>query len=339
MTRKLAALAALVAALAACAGDREERTEPLRVGIVFDIGGRGDGGFNDDAAAGAQRAVREGGVTVEYAEAQRGDGGDPMARFAGKGMDLVIAVGFLASHDATLVARRFPNVGFAVIDYALPSDADGRAMLPPPNLAGLNFREEEGAYLVGALAALTSRSGTVGFVGGMTSPLIAKFEAGYAAGVRRACARCEVLAAYAGRTPDAFRAPDTGYRLARAQYAAGADVVFHASGETGAGVFRAARETGRLAIGVDVDQSSQAPGLVLSSMVKRMDVAVHDVIREAKAGRFRGGIRSYGLGENGIGYVWDDRSAALSPPGARARVETLRAAVTAGLIEVPSALR
>ena len=151
--------------------------------------------------------------------------------------------------------------------------------------------------------------------------------------------KCRVLARYAGDTPDAFRAPEIGYALAREQYRQGADVVFHASGGTGAGVFRAARETGQRAIGVDVDQWREAPGLVLTSMVKRIDVAVYDVMRRTRRGEFTAGVQTYGLEENGIGWVDDAHNATLVPADTRARVETLRAAVVAQLIEVPSIVR
>ena len=340
--RALAALALALlgpALVAGCNARRDAARGQLRVGLVFDVGGRGDGGFNDEAAAGAARAERETGARVAYADAVDGDQSQAMRRFAQQGTDLVVAVGFLASRDATLLAREFPGTKFAVIDYALPSDSTGRAMLPTPNLSGIVFREHEGAFVVGALAGLASRSGTVGFVGGMRSPLIEKFEAGYAAGIHRTCPACRVLVRYAGSTPAAFNAPAIGHALARAEYGEGADVVFHASGATGAGVFQAARETGKRAIGVDVDQWREAPGQVLTSMVKRLDVAVADVIGRAAKGELQGGMQSYGLEENGIGWVLDAHNRALVPDSARDRVETLRAAVVAGLIEVPTIVR
>lgn len=310
---------------------------PVRVGVLFDIGGRGDGGFNDGAVTGAERAIAAGGVDVEYAEA-----GDATARvailrtMAERRPDAIIAIGFLASHDATIVAREFPDVHFTVIDYAVPLDAAGRAVQPPPNLAGVTFREEEGAYLVGAIAALTSRSRTVGFVGGMDSPMIHRFEAGFAAGVHRVCERCVVLSRFVGSTPAAFNDPAAGRRVAHDLFGAGADVVFHAAGATGLGVIAAARETGRYAIGVDVDQWEAAPGRVLTSMVKRIDVAVAEAIAQERRGAFRAGMTSLGLAEGGVGYVFDANNARLLPAGAREHAETLRAAVVAGLLSVPT---
>jgi basic membrane protein A and related proteins len=331
----------LLLLVAACGGGSAARTattRPVKVGLVFDVGGRGDGSFNDQAAAGAERAARTGGVTVEYADAHNdAERSAGLRRFAAEGVDLVIGVGFLASQDATELARRYPGVRFAVVDYSLPVDSAGRAMVPPPNLAALTFREEEGSYLVGALAALASRTHAVGFVGGMRSPLITKFEAGYEAGVRRVCADCRVLSEYVGDTPEAFRDAPRARTLAASEYAAGADVVFHAAGQSGTGVFAAATDAGRLVIGVDVDQHAAAPGRVLTSMVKRLDVAVADVIDQVHAGEFHGGMHSYGLAEGGVAYVADATTAAHVNGAARDRVETLRAGIVAGLVRVPTA--
>lgn len=324
--------------LASCSGKaRVDDHRVARVGVVFDIGGRGDHGFNDGAAAGADRAAAEGKARLEFANG--GDGGkrlEALRRLAASGTELIVAVGFLSSKDATIVAREFPAVHFAVIDYSLPTDDNGRAMDPPSNLAGLNFREEEGSYLVGAMAALTSRTHTLGFVGGMRSPLITKFEVGYAAGIRRVCPSCTLLIQYAGNTPAGFRDPVAGRALALGEYARGADVVFHAAGETGNGVLDAATQTRQLVIGVDVDQADAAPGRVLTSMIKRIDVAVADVIGRESAGTFRPGVISYGVAEGGIGYVYDARNAPLISAEVRTKVETLRAAIAAGMLTPPA---
>jgi basic membrane lipoprotein Med (substrate-binding protein (PBP1-ABC) superfamily) len=215
-------------------------------------------------------------------------------------------------------------------------DKAGRPIPPPRNLAALRFREEEGSYLVGALAALVGHSKTVGFVGGMDSPIIQKFEVGYEAGVHRVCPDCTVLAQYAGVTPEAFRNPGKGKEIALAQYQRGANVIFHASGSTGLGVLEAARQTNKLAIGVDADQYSEAPGYVLTSMVKGVDNAVYDTIRRVKDGRFTGGIHEYGLAEQGVGYVYDRNNATLIPPDVHAKLEALRRDIVAGRIVVPS---
>ena len=339
--------------IAACAGDdvgndtasdtaSDATTRPatrsmggkrFRVGIVFDNGGRGDRGFNDGAAAGAALAARSDEVEVIYADASDAGGRDTtLRRFAEQKLDLVMSIGFLSSGSATAIAAKHPRVRFAVMDYAIPTDAQGRAVLPPANLTAVTFREEEGAYLVGAVAGLTTRTRTVGFVGGMTSPMIGRFEAGFEAGVRRVCPTCQVIASYAGDTPAAFRDPAAGRRLALAAYAADADIVFQAAGETGVGVFQAAEERRRRVIGVDVDQSSLAPGLVVTSMLKRMDVAVADVIRSAQAGTLNGGFRSYGLAEDGVGFV----DGAGLTGATRERVGVLRDALVADLLTVPT---
>lgn len=337
MRKGMALLAAALAMpLAGCLGEAAAEREVLDVALVFDIGGRGDKGFNDGAAAGADRAVKELGVRVTFVEPssdQERSGG--LRRAAEQGADLVVGVGFLASAEISELAKQFPNTRFAGIDFSLQTDSLGRAELPPPNLTGIRFREEEGCFVVGAIAGARSRTGRVGFVGGMRSPQIAKFQAGYAAGVRAACPRCTVLVDWAGDTPAAFGDPATGYRLAAAQYDGGADIVFHAAGGTGQGVLNAARDKGALAIGVDVDQYDDAPGHVLTSMTKEIDVAVFDAIRRADAGTLQGGLISLGLEEGGVGYVYDARNQGMIPAEVRGQAETLRLAVIAGLVRVP----
>jgi basic membrane protein A len=181
-----------------------------------------------------------------------------------------------------------------------------------------------------------SKSGTVGFIGGMDIPLIHKFEAGYKAGVAAACARCRVLVGYAGVTSDAFKNPAKGKELALSQAAAGADVLFHASGSTGLGMFEAARERGLWGIGVDADQYAEAPGHVLTSMTKQVDVAVFETVRAVRDHHFAGGVKQFGLREGGVDYVFDDHNRALIPAPVRAQVEALRARIIAGEIQVPS---
>jgi basic membrane protein A len=311
----------------------------VKVGIVFDVGGRGDKSFNDGAYIGGERAEHELGATVRFVEP--GDGSDREAGLrllASQGMDLVVGVGFIFSDDLTQLAREYPNTRFAGIDYSVGADSAGNPIPPPPNLAAMKFREEEGSFLVGALAALVSRTGKVGFVGGMNFPLIHKFEAGYRAGVARVCPRCTVVSQYAGVTPEAFRNPGRGKELALSQYQQGVDIIYHAAGSTGLGVFEAARQTGKLAIGVDADQYEEAPGHILTSMVKGVDVAVYDATRWVKDGRFRGGIYELGLAQNGVGYVYDEHNRALIPDAVRARVEQLRQDIIAGRITVPATL-
>jgi basic membrane protein A len=337
LTRLFLALILLNAALLFIPG----RTDPrrgtdgkatLRVGLVFDVGGRGDKSFNDLAYEGVREAEERLGITAELVEP--GDGADresALRMLAAQGMDLVFGVGFIFTDDLNRVAPAFPRTLFAGVDYALHSEVP-----MPPNLVALKFREEEGAFLVGALAALTSRTGRVGFVGGMDMPLIHKFEAGYRAGVREVCPSCRVLVGYAGVTSQAFKDPGKGKELALAQYDAGADVIFHASGATGLGVFEAARLRQKLAIGVDADQWSEAPGRVLSSMVKLVNTAVYETIALLESGRFTPGVRVFGLKEKGVDYVYNEQNRPLIPQAVRARVEALRQEIIAGRIRVPT---
>ena len=337
---------ALLAGVGACdrGGERAsvgpEKRE-LRVAVVFDIGGKDDNGFNRGAADGARRAAAEGGIALRLVDTDPDASREAVIEELARTSDLVVGIGFLLSDPLTRAAAKHPEVRFASMDYVIPVDARGRAILPPNNLAAVVFREEEGAYLVGAAAGLATRSRVVGFVGGMSSPMIRRFEAGYEAGVRRTCGGCRMVSGYAGTTPAAFNDPAKGYALAAAHYAAGADVVFHAAGATGDGVFRAAREGGagtarRLVVGVDVDQQALAPGRTLTSMLKRMDVAVHDVMRRAREGRLEGGLQAYGLAEQGVGYVRDTRNAAWIDDAMARRLDVLRAGIVAGLIVVPT---
>lgn len=300
-----------------------------RVGLVFDVGGRGDKSFNDAAYAGLSRARSELGAAVEYVEPMDADDRVSALRlFAARRFDLVIGVGYMFSRDVDEVARDHPGVRFACVDYAPPESGP-----VPSNVVGLGFREEEGTFLVGAAAALTSRTGRVGFVGGMDIPLIRKFERGYRAGVTAVCPTCTVSAAYAGSTPNAFRDPAKGEALATAQYAQGVDVIFHASGTTGHGVFVAAHRLRRLAIGVDADQYDEMPDAVLTSMIKRVDVAVFDTIHDVAAGRFvRGanGIRVFGVADHGIDWVSRGPHARHLRPAVVERVEALRSEIASG---------
>lgn len=309
----------------------------LDVGIVFDLGGRGDKSFNDGAYVGAMRAAEKLGARVRFVEPGEGSDREAGLRLlAAEGMDLVIGVGFIFTDDLTELAKEYPNVAFAGVDYAVSIGKDGQPIPPPANMAALKFREEQGSFLVGAMAALVGKSKKVGFVGGMDSPLIHKFEAGYRAGVKAVCPDCEVIAQYAGVTPEAFRNPGRGKELALSQYQQGVNVIYHASGSTGLGVFEAARTLDKYGIGVDADQYKEAPGHVLTSMVKRVDNAVFDVITRVKDKSFKGGIYNFGLAEDGVGYVYDANNKALIPDAVRARLEALKADIVAGRISVPS---
>jgi len=329
----VAVLAALPAACARKGGHTPdaEAGKPV-IGLVFDVGGRGDKSFNDQAYAGLERARNELGIVFRTLET--GEGSDreaAMRQLAAGDAQLVFGVGFLFSDDIHKLAVEFPEKKFACIDYTVnPGDT------LPPNLVALKFKEEEGSYLVGALSGLLTKTGKLGFVGGMQIPLIKKFEAGYVAGVRAVSPRAQVIVKYAGTTGTAFKDPTKGKELALAEYNQGADIIYHASGSTGLGVFEAARERDKLAIGVDSDQNDEAPGHILTSMVKRVDVAVFDTIRETLQGRWSGGVKVFGLAEDGVSWVYDQRNRALIPDRVKATVDSLRAEIVAGRIVAPS---
>jgi basic membrane protein A len=332
------ALLALVFAAAGCGSSGEAPKKPVEVGLVFDIGGRGDRSFNDAAYRGLERAQKELGVTTEYVEpTESGDHETALRRLSEKGVPLVFGIGFAFTDPMNGIAKDFPGQKYACVDYTVNP---GKSI--PPNVSAIRFREEEGCFLVGAIAALTSKTKKVGFVGGMDIPLIQKFRAGYEAGVKAAVPDCEVLVAFAGLTPQAFKDPVKGKELARSQFGAGADVIFHASGSTGIGVFDAAKEHNRSAgkverfvIGVDSDQWEEG-GHVLTSMVKAVDLTVFESIRAWKSGSFAAGERVFGLRENGVGYVRDDRNRALIPDDVHARVEAWRREIVEGKRTVPA---
>lgn len=309
----------------------------MDVGIVFDVGGRGDKSFNDGAYLGGVRAVRDLGARVRYVEPGEGSDRESGLRLlAAEGMDLVIGVGFIFSDDIKVLAKEYPNVKFADVDYAVPTDSTGAPLPMPDNLVALKFREEQGSFVVGALAALVGKSKKVGFIGGMDIALIHKFEAGYRAGVKYVCADCEVIAQYAGVTPEAFRNPGRGKELALSQYGQGVNIIFQAAGSTGLGVFEAARSANKLAIGVDADQYAEAPGHILTSMVKGIDESVFQAVKAVKENTFKGGVQQFGLAEKGVGYVYDQNNKALIPDSIRTRLQQIEVEIIAGRIKVPS---
>ena len=323
---------ALLVAIGALAfPSREKPGSGLRVGMVFDVGGKNDKSFNESAWRGLIRAEAELGVRASLREPSGGADRATMLRaLAAEGNDLVIGVGFIFGPDLERIAPQFPNVKFAGIDYT-PSEGVGTI----PNLVGLRFREHEGSFVVGAIAGLLTRTKVVGFVGGMKIPLIKKFEAGYVAGVQYVCPACQVKVAYAGTEPKAFADPPLGDELAAAQYSECADIIFHAAGKTGDGVFAAAKRDGARAIGVDSDQFTSAPCCIVTSMIKRVDVAVVDVIKDLIAGQFHPGARELGLAEHGVGFISDERNRTLLPIEVVQRAQRIGDDIVAGKIAVP----
>jgi basic membrane protein A len=289
----------------------------VSVGLVFDIGGRGDQSFNDSAAAGVERAADELGIT--FTEASPNDDGSNRAellQLAADTNDVVLAIGFLFEGDAAAVGIENPDVSFGVVDTPM---LDFNVDPPVPyadNIAGLVFSEEQGSFLVGAAAALKSATGTIGFIGGVSGVggLIEKFEAGYRAGAMAVNPDIEILSEYITAAPDfdGFNAPDRAREIALAMYDGGADIVYHAAGGSGAGLFEAAAEASDIsgskvwAIGVDSDQYNTADpavrDFILTSMLKRVDVAVFEAIAAHIDGSFTAGPTAYDLTVDGVGY-------------------------------------
>ncbi|HZV01233.1 MAG TPA: BMP family ABC transporter substrate-binding protein [Planctomycetota bacterium] len=323
--RKLTAVALATTLGIAMAGDKK------KVGLVFDVGGLGDKSFNDAANRGLEKAKKDLSVDAEYKEPGEGNAREgEMRRFAAKKFDLVFGIGFLFTDDITNLAEKFPKVHFACVDYTVTEKKI------PDNLVALRFKEHEGSFLVGALAALLSKSGKIGFVGGMNIPLIHKFEAGYKAGAKHVNEKVEVIASYAGNNGEAFKNPTKGKELALAQLDRGVDIIFHASGSTGLGVFEACKERKAKAIGVDSDQyDEKMPDTILTSMVKHVEVAVFETIKAETEGKFKGGVKELGLAEEGVGYVYDDHNKKMIPDEIRTKVEALKKEIVDGKIKVP----
>lgn len=298
--------------------------QALKVGIVFDSGGRGDKSFNDSAWAGIERAKKEYGITESFVETKDAkDYETNLTAMADKGCDLVVSVGINTKTALEKVARMYPNVKFAIID----------ASVDAPNVRSLVFKEEEGSFLVGFLAGSVSKTGKVGFVGGMEIPLIKKFQVGYEAGAKTANSSVVVLPAkYTGNWDNA----DTAKAAANILFGSGADVVYAAAGRAGLGVIRAAKDSGKWAIGVDSDQDYLEPGTVLTSMVKRVDNAVYSTIKDLKEGKFTAGTTVYDLKAGGVGTTEFKYSKDKISPDVLQKLEAVKKQIVDGEVKAPS---
>ncbi len=289
--------------------------------VIYDLGGKFDKSFNEAAFRGAERWKQETGQPyLEFEIANEAQREQAMRRMAGKGANPIIGVGFGQASTMEKVARDFPKLQFAIID----------SVVALPSVQSIVFAEHEGSFLGGMMAALASKTGQVGFIGGMDIPLIRKFQCGYEQGARYANPRVSVTAAMTGTTPAAWNDPTRGGELAKAQFAKGVDVVFAAAGGTGVGVYQAAKDAGKLAIGVDSNQNHLQPGTLLTSMVKRVDVAVYHL-----AGKTTPGATTVlGLKEGGVDYALDQHNAKLVTPEMKRRVDAAKADIIAGKIKV-----
>ena len=292
--------------------------------VIFDMGGKFDKSFNEAAYNGAEKFKAEnGGEYLEFEitnESQR----DQALRRMAQRADLVVAVGFGFSTPLETIAAEFPDKKFVIID----------SVVEQPNVQSVVFKEHEGSFLVGMAAALASKTGKVGFVGGMDIPLIRNFAFGYEQGVKHVNPDAEVIVNYTGTTPAAWNDPARGGELAIGQFGQGADVVYAAAGATGLGVLQAAADEGKLSVGVDSNQNHLHPGSVLTSMLKRVDVAVYDAFTSAKGGTWQAGMESLGLKEDGVGYAVDDDNRAVLTPEMQAKIDAAKQAIIAGELVV-----
>ncbi|WP_071673876.1 BMP family lipoprotein [Nioella nitratireducens] len=293
--------------------------------IIFDLGGKFDRSFNEAAYNGAERWAEESGGSYREIELQSdAQREQAMRRLAEAGSNPIVMAGFSQASALSVVAPDYPDTTFVIID----------GVVDEPNVRSIIFAEHEGSYLVGMLAGMASETGVVGFVGGMDIPLISRFGCGYAQGVRAVNPDATIIQNMTGTTPAAWNDPVRGGELTRAQIAQGADVVFAAAGGTGLGVLQTAEDEGIFSIGVDSNQNYLHPGSVLTSMLKRVDVAVYDAFTNGMDGTLETGIVTLGLAENGVGYALDENNESLITEEMMARVDAARDAIIAGEIEV-----
>ncbi|WP_413586212.1 BMP family lipoprotein [Bdellovibrio sp. HCB274] len=298
----------------------------IKVGLVLDKGGKDDKSFNSAAYAGATKAEKDLKIELKYVEATDTNAIENLHRnFARKNYDLVIGVGFAQTDAVKKVAAQFPKVKFAIVDGEVTA----------ANVRSLMFEEHEGSFLVGALAAMASKTGSVGFVGGMDIPLIRRFAMGYAAGAKHINPKIKLSENYVGVTGEAWNNPAKSKELALAQYGKGVDVIFVAAGASNTGVFDAAEEKKKFAIGVDSNQNWMKPGTILTSMLKAVDVAVYDTIKETKDGKFKEEIARFGLKNAGVDYTLDKYNEKLITPDMKKKVDEIKKKIIDGQIQVP----
>ncbi len=318
---KLTAVAAsaLVMATTAFAAD-------FKPAVIYDMGGKFDKSFNEGVWNGVKKFTDETGVSVmEFEVTNETQREQAMRRMAERGATVILGVGFAQADAIAKVSAEFPDKQFSIIDVS---------WLDAPNLRQYAFKEHEGSYLVGVAAAKASKTNKVGFVGGMDIPLIRKFACGYVGGVKSVSGNAEVYQNMTGTTPSAWNDPAKGAELAKSQIDRGADVVYHAAGGTGIGVIQAAADAGKLAIGVDSNQNGLAPGSVLTSMLKRVDVAAYETFKDAKDGNFSSGVKILGIAEGGVDWALDDNNKSLITADIKSAIEKAKNGILSGDIVV-----
>ena len=297
----------------------------VKPGVVYDLGGKFDKSFNEGVYNGTVQFRADTGIDFREFEVQTDSQRvQALRNFARRGQDPILAVGFQYASALEKVAPEFPETRFAIID----------AVVDQPNVQSIVFKEQEGSFIVGVLAAMAAEGGKIGFVGGMDVPLIRRFACGYVLGARYAKPDIEVFQNMAGTTGAAWNDPVKGGELAKSQFDRGAEVVYHAAGSTGLGVLQAAADAGRLGIGVDSNQNHLHPGHVLTSMLKRVDVAAYDVFDTAHRGMWKSGVRVFGLKENGVGWSLDEHNEALVTHEMKAAAEDAAGKIVSGEIKV-----
>jgi basic membrane protein A len=293
--------------------------------VVFDMGGKFDKSFNEGIWNGLEKFRKETGIKYREFEVQQEAQREQFLRkLAKRGSDPIIAVGFGQAAALSKVAKEFPKTRFSIIDMVVDL----------PNVQSIIFKEHEGSFLVGVLAAMKSKSGKVGFVGGMDIPLIHKFACGYVQGVKYINSGTTVYQKMTGTTPAAWSDPARGASLAKTMFDSGADIVYAAAGSTGLGVLQSAADNGKMSIGVDSNQNHLQPGSVLTSMLTRVDVAAYEVFKTAQNGTWKSGVKTLGLAEDGVGWALDEHNAKLVSSAMKSRVEQVRKGIISGSIKV-----
>ena len=297
----------------------------LKPAVVFDMGGKFDKSFNEGVFNGVEKFRQETGVSYrEFEVTNETQREQALRRMAQRGADPIIGVGFAQAPALEKVAKEFPNTRFTIID----------SVVDLPNVRSVVFKEHEGSFLVGMIAALKSETGKVGFVGGMDIPLIRKFACGYEQGAKHVNGSAEVLQNMTGTTPAAWNDPTRGSELAKSQFDRGVDVVYAAAGGTGVGVYQMAKDSGKFAIGVDSNQNHLQPGTMLTSMLKRVDVAAYKAFKDAHDGTWGPGVQLLGLAEEGVGWALDEYNKDLVTEEMKAKVAAAAAEIVSGSLSV-----
>ena len=315
-----------IAAVSAVSFATMVQAADIKPAVIYDMGGKFDKSFNEGVYNGVKKFTDETGIEVmEFEVTNETQREQAMRRMAERGASIILGVGFAQADAIAKVAAEYPDRQFSIIDVG---------WLDAPNLRQYVFKEHEGSYLVGVAAALASDTGKVGFVGGMDITLIRKFACGYVGGVKAVNGSADVYQNMTGTTPSAWNDPAKGAELAKSQIDRGADVIYHAAGGTGLGVIQAAADAGKLAIGVDSNQNGLAPGSVLTSMLKRVDVAAYETFKDAMDGNFSSGVRSLGVAEGGVDWALDKNNASLITADIKAAVEQARSDILSGKVAV-----